>query len=97
MGILPVLQLGRDMPVSLPNDNLPDFYMEDYSVVGLLVANLDRARRVLENRNFAVHQKSDYLKVKFDGADQMAEIVNLLSQNGIECGIADIVDQVYQG
>jgi hypothetical protein len=97
MGALPVLQQGWDVPVCLSNDDLPDFYMEDYSVLGLLVADLGRALRVLEDNNFSVHKKSHHLKVKFDGVDQMSEIVNLLGQNGIDCGIADIVDQVYQG
>jgi len=97
VGVLPVLQQGRDVPLCLSNNELPDFYMGDYSVLGLLVANLDRTHRVLADRQFAVHKKSDHLKVKIDRTDQLPEIVNLLSQSGIGCGIADIVDQVYQG
>ena len=97
MGFLPVLQQGRDAPVCISNDDLPDFYMTDYSLLGLLVASLDRAYQVLEDKEFAVHKKSDHLEVNIDSAAQMSEIVNLLSQNGIECGITDIVDQVYQG
>ena len=97
MGALPVLQQDQNVPVCFSKNNLPDFYMEDYSVLGLLVANLNRAHQVLADRNIAVHKKSDYLEVNFDSADQIAEIVNLLSQNGIDCGLSDIVDQVYQG
>jgi len=97
MRTLPVLQQGRGVPVCLSNDDLPDFYMADYSVLGLLVASLDRTHQVLEDQDFAVHKKSDHLEVSVDSADQMSEIVNLLSQNGIDCALADIVDQVYQG
>ena len=97
MGILPVLQQGRDVPVCLSNDELPDFYMEDYSVLGLRVADLDQAHRIIADRQFAVYKKSDHLNVKIDRTDQLPEIVNLLVQNGIDCDIADIVDQVYQG
>ena len=97
MGTLSVLQQSWDVPVCLSNEDLPDFYMEDHSVLGLLVANLDRARRVLADKDYAVDETSNHLKVKFDGANQMAEIVNLLIQNGIDCEIADIVDQIYQG
>jgi hypothetical protein len=97
MGVLPVLQQGRDVPVCLSNDELPDFYMEDYSVLGLIVADLDRAHRVLADQQFTVHKKLDHLKVKIDRTAQLPEIVNRLSQNGIDCGISDIVDQVYQG
>jgi hypothetical protein len=97
MGALPVLQQGRDVPVCLSNDHLPDFYMEDYSVLGLFVASLDRAHQLLRDKDFTVHKSSDYLAVKIDSAHRISEIVDLLSQNGIDCGIADIIDQVYQG
>ena len=97
MGILPVLQQGREVPLCLSNDELPDFYMEDYSVLGLRVNDLDRAHQVIAGRQFAVHKKLDHLKVKIERADQLPEIVALLGQNGIDCGVADVVDQVYQG
>jgi len=97
MGTLSVLQQGWDAAVCLSNEDLPDFYMEDYSILGLLVASLDQAHRVLADKHYAVHYTSNHLKVKFDGTYQMAEIVNLLIQNGIDCEIADIVDQIYQG
>ena len=97
MVTLPILQQGRSGPMCPPNDELPDFYMEDYSILGLLVASLDRTHQVLTGRHFTVHIKSDHLKIEIDRADQMPEIITLLIQNGIECQIADIVDQVYQG
>ena len=97
MRALPVLQQGRNVPVCLSNDDLPDFYMADYSILGLLVASLDKAYQVLEDKEFAVNKKTDHIEVNVDSAAQISEIVNMLSQNGIDCGLADIVDQVYQG
>ena len=97
MAALPVLQQGRELPVCLCHDGLPDFYMADYSVMGLLVANLDRAYDVLESEDLTLHKKSDHLEVSVDRAEQISDIVDLLIKNGIDCGIADIVDQVYQG
>jgi hypothetical protein len=97
MGILPVLQQGKDSAVCLTNDDLPEFYMSDYSVLGLKVVNLDRTYRVLTDKDFAVNKKSEHLEVNIDNAAQVAEIVGLLSQSGIDCGITDIVDQLYQG
>ncbi len=97
MGALPILQHGCHQPVCLPNDVLPAFYMSDYSVLGLKVASLERAHRALSEKNFIVVQKSDHLEVTIDGADQMHTIVNQLNQNGLDCTVADIVDQVYQG
>ena len=97
MGVLPVLQQGTDLKLCLSNGELPDSYMEDFSILGLLVANLDQTHRILAEKDFSVHKNADYLKVKIDRAEQMPEIVSLLSRNGIECTMADIVDQVYQG
>jgi hypothetical protein len=48
-------------------------------------------------RNFAVTDRSDHLDVSIVRADQMNEIANMLNRNGIQCGVADIIDQVYQG
>ena len=97
MGALPVLQHGRDVPVCLAHNHLPDFYMADYSVLGLWVTDLDSAYQIFKDKGFSVHRKSDHLELKIQGAWQISEIVNLLAEDGTECGIADIIDQVYQG
>ena len=97
MGVLPVLQQGQDKPVCLVNGNLPEFYMSDYSVLGLQVGNLGRSYQVMADNDFAVNRKSDHLEVNIQNAAQISELVNLLNQSGIDCNIADIVDQVYQG
>jgi hypothetical protein len=97
MRALPVLQHGSEASVCMADCELPVFYMADYSVLGLLVGSLDRASQFLEDKDYTVHKKSDYFEVAIDRADQMSKIVNLLNQNGIDCSIADIVDQLYQG
>ena len=81
----------------MSNDALPVFYMSDYSVLGLCVASLDRAQQVLAGHKYAVADRSDHLEVSIDRADQMYEIAYLLNRNGIDCGVADIIDQIYQG
>lgn len=65
--------------------------------MGLLVNKLDQAQQALTDHKIAVTDKSDHLEVSIDRADQMYEIARLLHQKGIDCGVADIVDQVYQG
>ena len=97
MGALHILQQGINASVCISNDELPDFYMADYSVLGLRVASLTRTHQVLGDKDFSVHKKPDHLQVNINSADQIYEIVNLLDQNDIDCGITDIVDQVYQG
>ena len=97
MGILPVLQQGKETPVCLATGDLPVFYMSDYSVLGLEVINLERTYRVLTDKNFAVARKSEHMEVSINNAAQMSKLVNLLHQNGIDCSITDIIDQIYQG
>ena len=97
MGVLTVLQHGQNTPICLTNNSLPAFYMSDYSVLGLRVASLDRTYLVLADKDFAVDRKPEYLQIEIKNAAQMAEIANLLSQNGMDCQITDIIDQVYQG
>ena len=97
MSALPILQQDSGQAVCISNDALPVFYMSDYSILGLLVANLDGARQILADHKFAVIDKSDHLEVNIDRAAQMREITTLLDQNGIDCGLSDIVDQIYQG
>jgi hypothetical protein len=97
MGVLPVLQQGRDASVCLDNKDLPRFYMSDFSVLGLKVVNLEQTYRILADKEYAVDKRSEHLELNIDNAAQLSEVVTLLSQSGIDCGIADIVDQVYQG
>ena len=97
MGALPILQSGSHQPVCVTNDALPAFYMSDYSVLGLKVARLDKAHRVLSENNFKVVHKSDHLQVTIDGAARIEAILNLFNQSGLDCTVADIIDQVYQG
>ena len=79
------------------NKNLPANYMADYSVIALVVGRLDAALRVLKDKKFDVRQKADGFEITIDGAGRMTEIADLLYQSGIDCTLADIVDQVYQG
>jgi hypothetical protein len=97
MGILPVLQQGKKTPACFATGDLPDFYMSDYSVLGLMVANLERAYRVLADKDFGVDRKSEHLEVNIESAAQMSKLLDLLRQGEVNCSITDIMDQVYQG
>jgi hypothetical protein len=97
MGVLQILQQSGRQPICMSNDALPVFYMSDYSVLGLLVNDLDKAHQVLEDLKWEVTDKSDHLEVGIDAAGQIYEIATALNQNSIDCGVSDIIDQVYQG
>jgi len=77
--------------------NLPDFYMADYSVWGLLVDNPREALQLLEEHGFRLIRKSRAMEVEIDGPEGVHEIVRLFSASGIAFEMADFVDGVYQG
>ena len=97
MRAIPVLQRGSCAPVCLSNDSLPVFYMNDYSVLGLQVSDLDTAYQVLADQHLAIERKTNHLEIRIEHTGQMPQIVSLLDRNGINCGITDIADQIYQG
>jgi hypothetical protein len=97
MVVLPILHKNSKQRACLGNKNLPADYMADYSVMGLVVDQLDAALRVLKEKKFEVRQKEDGFHITIDGAGRIAEIAGLLQKNSIDTAMADIADQVYQG
>ena len=79
------------------NQNLPANYMEDYSVIGLVVSRLEAVLRVLKEEKFDVRKNGDCFEIAFNGGGRISELVNLLRQNQIDYTLADVADQVYQG
>ena len=94
---LPILQNESITTTCLPNSSLPSFYMEDYTVLGLRVGNLDAALRLLQKKGISILESSGYSELSIEGRDQTPHIIRLLNANDISCVIADIVEQVYQG
>lgn len=97
MGTLPILQKGAQRPTCPPNASLPVYYMSDFSVLGFLVASLDEALQIAEANHFAVTRQPGGFDLVIERADQIQQLVDLFDQNGVDCTIADIIDQVYQG
>ena len=97
MGSIAILPQDQKQPLCLDNDALPDFYMQDFSVLGLRVDKFNHALKILEENQFRVSRRSNLSRIAIAGRAQLHQIVVLLQQHGIDCGLADIVDQVYQG
>ena len=97
MGSLAILEKNQKLRACLKNKNLPANYMADFTVLGLVVKRLGTALQILEEKKFEIHKTPDGCHITIEGAGRMAEIVDLMHQNGIDCALADIADQVYQG
>lgn len=78
-------------------DRLPVFYMSDFSILGLLVDKLEEAVRLMEASNLRVMHDGPCVEVAVNGPDHLAGIVRFLVNEGIECQVSDLIDEVYQG
>ena len=94
---MPILANESNTSTCLPDSILPVFYMEDYTVLGLRVANLGAAIRLLEKKGIALLKESGYIELFVDQRDQIPHIIQLLQANGISCDITDLIEHVYQG
>ena len=94
---LPILSNESNTTICLPDSSLPAFYMEDYTVLGLRVGNLDAAVRLLEKNGIGIFKTPGYSELSIEQRDQIPHIIQLLNANDISCVIADIIEQVYQG
>ena len=94
---LPIIPSELDATIYLPDNSFPSFYMEDYTVLGLRVGNLDAAVSLLEKNGIRIFKNQGCRELSIEKRDEIPNIIQLLNANDISCIIADIVEQVYQG
>lgn len=80
----------------LSDSRLPVFYMGDYSILGLLVDDLPKALKILLEKDFLVSEGAR-TRVSQVESGNLQEIIHVLHRENIECEIADIIKEVYQG
>lgn len=76
---------------------MPDFYMADFSLLGLMVDDYDRTLSLIRTRSLPLKKTSAGVEFPFKHSDQLQTLVCFLQSSGINCGISDIADQIYQG
>ena len=97
MPLLPILSNESNARICLPDSSLPTFYMEDFTVLGLRVGDLNAAIQLLEKNGIDIIKHPEYSELSIKQRDQIPDIIKQLNANDISCAIADIVEQVYQG
>ncbi len=99
MGRFPMVDAGRqgaDALEACPRP-LPDFYMEDFTVLGLLVSPWEAAARILSENGFEVLRTDGGAEVVVDSPDRLEDAVRALARNGVRCEVSDVAEQIYQG
>lgn len=97
MAYYPIIQKYCRPVATAGHRPLPIFYMADFSVIGLRVNDCDHAIRSLGQHSFALKRANGIFEVGIESATQMREVMLLLNGNGLECEIADIAEEMYQG
>lgn len=75
---------------------LPDFYMEDFSILGLRVERPAEAAALLREAGYPCDDCAGATAVSFRSPVEVSNLTALLAENGIGYEMADVVDGVYQ-
>lgn len=93
----PIVQ-KNDRPMATPGQlQLPDFYMEDFSILGFRVNDCDQAIRLLGQHDFSLKWTDGSIEVAIERVSRVHDVMQLLNDSGLECEIADVADGMYQG
>lgn len=94
MGMLRMVEKGGNYAQHL---DLPAFYMNDFSVIGLVVGGLQQATDVLAKNGIAVEQSDAATVVTFHDEEEMHAILSALSTEQVDYSLSDLVSCAYQG
>ena len=76
---------------------LPLFYMNDYSRVGLQVSAFQEALKILRRYRYEVSETFNMAQIAIQNIYDIPIMVRLLSDHGIESQMSDMVTGIYQG
>ena len=76
---------------------MPDFYISDFSLLGLMVDDYERTLQLLNDKHLPLKWTTAGVEYPFKHPGQLQDLVLFLQSRGINCGISDVADQIYQG
>jgi hypothetical protein len=71
--------------------------MSDFSLLGLVVDDYERVLMLLRDRSVPLKKTDAGVAYPLQHSSQVRELVSFLRSNGIDCGLSDIAEQIYQG
>lgn len=80
----------------LQNFILPDNYMGDYTVMGLVVDQYNKAVALLKSFGYQLEEVGGCIEVRIDSPAELPVIQNILVTKEIYCEYSDIADTLYQ-
>lgn len=76
--------------------SIPDDYMADFSVLGIVVDDYPESIDLLKEQGYSINQLGPGSLIAFDHAASVPEIVDLLTGRGIRVDYLDIANHFYQ-
>jgi len=79
--------------------SLPDFYMADYSVFGILVDRLEGTMAILEANGYPVEivEAKRAAEVTVAVSERLWDLLKLLREHRVCCSVGDIIGEIYRG
>jgi hypothetical protein len=97
MTYYPIVSRNQRQMEAVNHRPLPDFYMEDFSILGLQVSDCRQAAQILDAHSFLLKNSDGSMAVNIEPATRIGDIVQLLKERGVACEIADVAEGMYQG
>ena len=104
---IPIIEQNPQVCISKPETedplhdlrSLPNFYMADYSVQGIVVDSLAETGRILEANGYRVEVSNakHRAEVTVDAPGRLWDILELLRGSGISSSVGDTIDNIYRG
>lgn len=94
MGMLRIVEKGTDCNTAI---DFPTFYMNDFSVLGVVVNTLDKAVTILQDKGFILEQEKGATWISFTDRQQLDGIFRELTAGQIQYTFSDLVSCTYQG
>lgn len=75
---------------------LPDFYMEDYSIVGILVEDFQPIETLLRKNGYPVVARPGGGEVGLHNIADLPGVLAELHRQGFAADVGDVADTIYQ-
>ena len=75
---------------------LPRNYMDDFSLMGFVVNNYEKACGLLETAGYKLEQRQFGSEIIISSPKELLDITALFRSNLISCEYSDIADTIYQ-
>jgi len=93
---MPLLPSDISRRAQYLQDRLPQRYMEDFSLLGLVVDRYPEACRLLADHGYHLTEEDGGAEISIDFIRQLQPLMALLAAGRIHCELTDVADTVYQ-